>query len=126
MYYCHCSDCRKVNGTAFHTGLYLDRAGFNLSGDLASYALTADSGRTIYRYSCTTCAGQIYSDKDADTQLVSIKAGTLYLPEQFEPDTEIWAQSKVKWAQLSGNLDTHQKGFGDKPFKRQTCLLALV
>jgi hypothetical protein len=113
MYYCHCSDCRKSGGNAFHTGLYMKRAAFSLTGKVHSFALKADSGRTIHRYFCPNCASQLYADKGADTEMLSVKAGTLDDPALFEPDTEIWSQSKVKWADLPENLDRHEKGYGE-------------
>ena len=113
MYYCHCSDCRKVSGAAFYPGVYVERKSFAVTGNLSSYFLTADSGRTIHRYSCPTCAGQIYSDKGADTAMLSIKAGTLDDVSLFKPTIEIWAQSKVEWANLPSDLDSHKRGYGE-------------
>ncbi|MDP7164325.1 MAG: GFA family protein [Alphaproteobacteria bacterium] len=28
VYFCHCSNCRKVSGTAFHTGVMVRRGAF--------------------------------------------------------------------------------------------------
>ncbi len=111
MYYCHCTDCRKANGTAFHAGMYMKRAGFQLtSGTIRSFALTADSGRTIIRYFCGHCGAHIYSDKGMETEMISLKAGSLDEPEIFQPDTEIWTMSKVKWATLPDDLKSFIRG----------------
>lgn len=111
MYYCHCTDCRKTSGTAFHAGMYMKRSGFELtSGSLRSYATTADSGRTIVRYFCGHCGTHIYSDKGSDTPMLSLKAGSLDDPEIFIPDTEIWTLSKVQWADLPEDLERFIRG----------------
>lgn len=111
MYYCHCTDCRKSNGTAFHAGIYMKRSDFQLnSGTPKSYAKTADSGRTIVRYFCSHCGTHIYSDKGSETEMLSLKAGTLDEPEIFKPDTEIWTLSKVKWAELPEDLESFIRG----------------
>jgi len=111
MYYCHCTDCRKANGTAFHTGMYMKRSGFRLtSGTIRSYGSIADSGRSIIRYFCGHCGAHIYSDKGAETEMISLKAGSLDKPENFQPDTEIWTQSKVHWANVPDDLKSFEKG----------------
>lgn len=111
MYYCHCSDCRKASGTAFHAGMYMKRAGFDLiAGTPKSFAVTADSGRTIVRYFCPACGSHIYSDKGANEPMLSLKAGSLDDPDVFRPDTEIWTLSKTAWANLPENLTSHLRG----------------
>ena len=111
MYYCHCTDCRKANGTAYHTGLYMQRSDFQLtSGTTRSHAKTADSGRIIVRHFCGHCGAHIYSDKGDESDMISLKAGSLDEPEIFHPDTEIWAQSKVSWADLPDDLKSFDKG----------------
>ena len=111
MYYCHCTDCRKANGTAFHTGIYIKRSGFRLtSGTTHSDANVADSGRTIVRHFCGHCGAHIYSDKGDESDMISLKSGSLDKPETFKPYKEIWAKSKVSWADLPDDLKSYAKG----------------
>jgi len=111
MYYCHCSDCQKSTGTAFHTGLYMKRADFELtSGTSRSFAKQAESGRTIARHFCGHCGSHLYSDKGSESEMISIRAGTLDDPGIFKPDTEIWTLGKTRWAQLPKDLESFIKG----------------
>lgn len=111
MYYCHCTDCQKTSGTAFHAGLYMARDSFEItSGTLRTFSATADSGRTIVRHFCGHCGAHVYSDKGVQSTMLSVKAGSLDRPEKFKPNTEIWTQSKVAWAQLPSDLKAFKQG----------------
>ncbi len=110
VYYCHCVDCRKAAGTAFHVGMVVPAASVNWTGTPREYAKTAESGRDIVRGFCGDCGGQLYSNVSYDPALVSLKAGTLDDPSPVRPATEIWARSKVDWADLPGDLQSFPRG----------------
>lgn len=102
-YVCHCTDCRRINGSAFHIGLAVDREAFVLErGAPSAFVATADSGHTITRYACPVCASQLWSHTSADASMVSVKAGSVTsAPAQaIRPTLEIFADSRVPWAQV--------------------------
>lgn len=118
-YHCHCTDCRRINGTAFHTGIAVDRALFAITAGAPSpYATEADSGHTITRWSCATCATQLWSATTADETLVSVKAGSVTsVPhDAIRPTLQIFAQSRVPWADVPDALITYARGMrGETP-----------
>ena len=113
-YYCHCTDCRKASGTAYHPGIYVSNEGFRLTkGTPKTYTVKADSGRDLPRAFCGTCGSGVYVISHR-RPMTSIKAGTLDDPSQFKPTTEIWTSSKVSWASLPDQLDSYPRGV-DEP-----------
>jgi hypothetical protein len=45
-----------------------------------------------------------------DEREALVKAGSVDEPEMFEPDEEIWTDSKVSWAQISPSVRSYPKG----------------
>ncbi|MEO1199591.1 MAG: GFA family protein [Pseudomonadota bacterium] len=110
IYYCHCADCRKSNGTAFHVGMVVPADSVAWTGSLKEYAKPADSGRTIRRFFCGDCGSQLYTPTSFDPELISLKAGTMDDPSGLRPTAEIWTQSKMAWADLPDDIDSYPRG----------------
>lgn len=101
VYVCHCTDCRRINGSAFHTGIVVPTDAFVIeAGEPALFEATADSGNTIARYHCAKCGTQLYSQTTADLSVVSMKAGsvTSVPEEEIVPTVEIFVTSRVEWS----------------------------
>lgn len=116
-YYCHCTDCRRVNGTAFHTGLVVPRTAFRVTaGAAAKHDATADSGHTISRFFCPACGAQLWSQTTADERILSVKAGSVDGDLAIDPTIEIWMQSRVAWADIPTGLTRYLRGArGEEP-----------
>jgi hypothetical protein len=110
-YYCHCEDCRRGSGSAFHVGLGVSKDAVTvLKGEPKSFRKEADSGRGITRVFCPTCGSPLFTYPDVWPDIVMIKAGSVDEPELFEPNIEIYTDSKVSWAQISPTVESYPKG----------------
>ena len=112
-YICHCTDCRRVSGTAFHTGVVVDAAAFDcVAGTPAAFASRADSGHEITRFHCASCGGALWSRTTADLSIVSVKAGTVASVDgdRVRPEKQIWIDSRVEWLSLPAGLESYRKG----------------
>ena len=54
-YYCHCSDCRRYGGSAYHAAILVSAEALKVDGDLQTWTMTANSGRTVARHACAVC-----------------------------------------------------------------------
>ena len=89
---CHCKDCQKQSGTAFSMFIDAPREALQLSGrPLKSYTNKADSGKKVIR------------------DLIFINAGTLDNANAFELEEEIWTQSKLAFANISGDIESYAR-----------------
>jgi len=108
---CHCSDCRRISGSAFGVSVKLAKAGFAiLSGALSGYTKRADSGRELTRYFCSRCGSPIYTASAAHPDFVYVKAGSLDDPALVRPAYQAWTQSAVAWAHIPPDLPAFEKG----------------
>jgi hypothetical protein len=111
VYYCHCADCRRGNGSAFHVGLVVTQESFEITqGAPKSWSKTADSGRTITRQFCADCGTPMVIRVEATPATVYVKAGSLDDPSEVEPSMEIWTDSRVPWAEPGPGIERFKRG----------------
>ena len=110
-YYCHCEDCRRGSGSAFHVGIGVPKDAVKLlQGTPKSFRKVADSGNGITREFCSTCGTPLFTFPDVLPDIVMIKAGSVDEPDKFEPNIEIWTDSKVAWAQIRPEIQSYPRG----------------
>ena len=95
---CHCRDCQRQHGTAFATVVGAPADGFEVTGELSTYATVGEEhGRPVERRFCPTCGSALYSESAALPGVILLKAGTLDDPSWLEPQLEIWGRSAQPW-----------------------------
>ena len=110
-YMCHCTDCQKHSGTAFHAAIVVAADELQVAGEPRVYAKQADSGRTIARHFCGDCGGHLFTSPWPEATRFSLKAGTLDNPNAFNPEHEIWRQSVAPWDLASSDHELFDQGF---------------
>ena len=97
---CHCTDCRKLTGTAFRISLRVPGETFKrLSGEPSTYIKTADSGTRRAHSFCPRCGTPVWAvaADDAVPKYYSLRPGTLRQREQFAPKRQSWTRSRLRW-----------------------------
>lgn len=106
---CHCRDCQRQSGSAFGMSLVIPPATFRLtSGELRTFEIMADSGRTKTCAFCPNCGVRIFNRAST---LCSLKAGTLDDTNWLAPDAHYWIKRKQSWTVLPNDLpcyETHE------------------
>jgi hypothetical protein len=93
---CHCSQCRKAQGTPFASNTPVDKAAFELlSGQelLQCYEATPGKGRWF----CRQCGSPIYSARASVPGVLRVRAGTLDEPVDARPAFHIFTGSRCGW-----------------------------
>ena len=94
--YCHCSQCRKVQGSAFATNGIVAADDFHLVQGAAALSYYAEAdGRG--KYSCRHCASPIMSKNEAYPGQVRIRLGTIESDIIERPSAHIFVTSKANW-----------------------------
>jgi len=102
QFVCHCRDCQRSGGSAFHVGIAVPRAGFAVTaGELRVFESAADSGRKITRSFCPNCGSGIINEPEVWPEHVVIKAGTLDDPARASPAQEFYAGSRIPWVRIN-------------------------
>lgn len=112
---CWCRDCQHLaaNGSV---NLLVPADALTISGTLAEYTKTADSGNVVTRQFCPSCGTQLFSKSTARPQLRVVRAGNLDEPSSIQPSMNIWAASAPSWACLDPALErVEQQPLAPKP-----------
>lgn len=101
---CWCKDCQHLaaNGTV---NLLVPADALSVSGPLAEYTKTADSGSQVTRQFCPTCGVQMFGLSSGRPQFRVVRAGNLDDTSSIQPSMNIWADSAPAWACLDPALE---------------------
>jgi hypothetical protein len=104
---CHCSRCRKANGSAFVAGLAVERADFRLvqGGDLIqTFEAPVRESPPAYRtHFCSRCGSPV-PDAFGDSTSLEVPAGLLDDDPQLRPDKHIFVDVKSPWFDITDKL----------------------
>ncbi len=101
--YCHCSHCRKAQGSAFATNGDVDAEQFNfISGEEELTGFEATAGQT--KYFCKTCGSPIISKNKNHPDKVRVRLGVIESDITEQPTAHIFVESKANWEKIEGDL----------------------
>jgi len=94
---CWCRDCQhsSANGTV-NSIVPVDA--LEVSGHLAEYTSTADSGNQITRQFCPACGTHLFAKSSARPQFRVIRVGNFENPSSIPPNMNVWVASAPTWA----------------------------
>jgi hypothetical protein len=114
VYHCHCTDCHKATGSAFHTGLLVAREAVGFSGaEPKTWDRPTDSGNVVTEAFCGNCGSPIYVCSTGRMTHMSLKAGSLDDPRAVRASTQIWTRSAVPWHDTGLATDRHEVAFSE-------------
>lgn len=94
---CHCKDCQRASGTGHMSLAFFKREDVEVTGQTASFAVTADSGNTNTRHFCPRCGGRIYGENSARPGMVGIAVGAIDDNGWFKPQRVVYVKDKPVW-----------------------------
>lgn len=107
--YCHCSRCRKAQGTAFGTNAPVKAAEFHLlSGQDALKEFESSPGK--HRVFCKHCGSPVYSRNTAIPGTLRLRIGLLDTPVAARPVAHIYASSHAEWERILDELPQYEAG----------------
>ena len=106
--HCHCSRCRRAQGSAFATNGIVSTEHFSL--DQGKDNLTAyEHVPGQQRWFCKTCGSPIYSQLDSQPDHVRIRVGTIMSDIEERPMAHIFTTSKANWEDICGELPQYEE-----------------
>lgn len=100
---CHCSQCRKAQGTPFATNTPVSTEAFRLLGG-ADLLRSFESSPGKERVFCSRCGSPIYSSKDTLPGVLRIRAGLLNEALAARPVAHFHTASKANWWSIDDAL----------------------
>lgn len=101
---CWCRVCQYLSAGNASINVVVRAEGLRITGTLAEYHSTADSGNRMCRRFCPACGTQLFSESEARPGLVVVRAGALDDPEIARPSGYIWTRSAPSWAPIDPAL----------------------
>lgn len=104
--HCHCSMCRKAQGSAFGTISPIPAASFVLltgDGALKAYRSSPDKERVF----CSHCGSPLFSRRKSLPGTLRLRVGTLDDPLSQRPTAHIFTGSKASWHEITDALPQH-------------------
>lgn len=111
--YCHCSQCRKAQGSAFATNANIKLESFNfMSGEdnLTTYKYSEEQ----IKYFCKTCGSPIMSKNSSLPENIRIRLGTIESDITERPEAHIFVSSKANWDEITDELPQYEKNITKK------------
>jgi hypothetical protein len=107
---CHCSQCRRAQGTPFVTNIPVSRAAFAF--DSGTELLTEyESSPGKKRAFCSRCGSPVYSRRDAQPEVLRIRAGLINEPLSVRPVAHFCVASKADWWPIDDGLPQFAEAF---------------
>ena len=97
---CHCRDCQRASGSAFHVGVVIMRKDLKIvRGEPRTFRQIGESGRWIDRTFCPNCgSGLLHELELREPEYLVIKTRSLDNPYALvAPIFEIFLKSKLPW-----------------------------
>ena len=105
--YCHCSQCRKLQGSAFATNGRVDSDKFKIvSGQdqLTGYEMVPG----LIKSFCKICGSPIMGQYASKPEYVRIRLGTIESEISETPSAHIFATSKAGWDRICDDLPQYE------------------
>lgn len=100
---CHCSQCRKAQGTPFATNTPVASTAFRLlSGAELLRSFESSPGKE--RVFCSRCGSPIYSRKETIPGVLRIRAGLINEALATKPVAHFHTASKATWWPITDDL----------------------
>jgi hypothetical protein len=114
--FCHCSQCRKAQGSAFAANAAVKTREFEVvAGKDALVEYRSSPGKK--RVFCGICGSPIFSARDNLPDFVRLRIGTLDTEVQEQPSAHIHVASKATWFEINDSLPQYAELEPGRPIK---------
>ncbi len=113
---CHCSQCRRAQGSAFGANAEVRAADFVVVAGAASIR-DFESSPGKWRSFCSLCGSPLYSRRADRIGAVRLRVGTVETPLARRPVAHIFATSKAEWFEILDDLPQYE---GTEPGRGST------
>lgn len=112
IFACHCSECQRQSSSAFGMALWIRHGTVELlGGELRKWVRQTPSGKAMECSFCPTCGTRLFHRILGQSEMMSIKPGTLNDTRWLQPAGHIWTRSAQPWIRL----DPHSLAYEGNP-----------
>jgi hypothetical protein len=100
--WCHCTRCRKGNGTAFLIVSTIEAAKFRFT-EGAELVAEYESSPGVTRTFCRRCGSPLYGQRDSLPGVLRLRPGSLDTPYDGSAGQHIFVADKADWFAIAGD-----------------------
>jgi hypothetical protein len=100
---CHCSRCRKANGSAFLAAAQVVPSEFKIVAGALSLK-DYESSPGVQRIFCGNCGSPIMSRRPGPPEVIRIRIGTLDTYLKTKPQSHIFYADRAEWYELEDDV----------------------
>ena len=101
IFACHCTECQRQSSSAFGMALWIKSARVELlGGKLKTWTRHMPSGKDLECSFCASCGTRLFHQVIGQSEILSIKPGTLNDTGWLKPAGHIWTKSAQSWVRL--------------------------
>jgi hypothetical protein len=105
---CHCSRCRKANGSAFGALSPVAASDFSIvKGEESLRSYRTEAG--VHRLFCGNCGSSIIGKRESMPEIIRVRIGTLDTPVEEKISAHIFVGSKAEWYEIYDDAPKHQE-----------------
>lgn len=97
---CHCEACRRLSGAGHSTGAMFRSEAVEISGKVATFTYTSDTGSDVTKAACPRCYSPIYGANTRLPEHITLTLGTMNTAEALSVAVVIFARDKPQWDAL--------------------------
>ena len=110
--HCQCRDCQRRSGTGHSSFMtFRDKASMRVTGSVAQWEVTADSGHAKTHAFCPRCGTPLFLTFASMPDLIAVHAAALDDPSVFAPTVLTFSSSGQAWDSMDAGL----KAFAARP-----------
>ena len=100
---CHCSRCRKANGSAFLAGAQVSPAEFRFVAGAQSLG-DFESSPGVHRIFCRNCGSPLISRRPGPPEVIRVRIGTLDTYLKTKPQSHIFFADRAEWYEFEDDV----------------------
>ena len=101
---CCCQACQKLSGAGNSENIAYAESAFSVTGDIAQFNWTADSGGTVTTSFCPKCGSPLFGKSTTMPGMQMVRVGALDDPNSYQPQMMIYAKRRHSWVQHDGTI----------------------
>lgn len=105
LFACHCTECQCQAASAFGMALWVQNYDKELlTGSTRSWARTMSSGKQLVGEFCPSCGTRLFHQVAGQSEVMSVKPGTLNNTQFLNPVGHIWTRSAQPWVNIPAGI----------------------
>jgi len=104
MAQCHCKGCQRSSGGGHMSLAFFAEDAVEISGDVAGYPTTADSGNINTRMFCANCGSRLFGKNSAREGIIAVTPGSADDNAWFKPGAIVYTKDQPHWDMMDEAL----------------------